>query len=245
MSLEELVQTLTVTVKALQASVESMHEMLKSNADHISRQDKTIAELTKKIEENATSRWPVLGTPAMAYGQPPLSVNSPAVTDRPKPLYDPYWTYRSQLVREEAKKHGEYASKKKRVVIERLPIETDVEALAGEIVAQPTFKSKADYAQSYRHKNRDGKETKIAKIEFRTEEAATEFMKKFRTLAPDEIKCMKPMPFARRDMTPVELQLQHEMRTSLKEHLAKKSNDDGTLVFYRDLEFFVVKKNSA
>ena len=111
---------------------------------------------------------------------------------------------RSQTALEEASKHDEFETKKKKVVIERLPLDADLGKIVREAVENESFTGKADFIKTYRHSGRDGKPTKIAKVEFDSEKAAREFMTKFRSLALENIKQMKPMPFARRDMTPAE-----------------------------------------
>lgn len=246
-SVDAMTASLQASVDALNATVASMKEAI----DHQNERHNSLEETVRKIDARITttsSRWPTLGSPPMAYGQPPDFVIKPMVSNRPTQLFDSYWDSRAKAALEEATKHHEFEEKKKRVVLERMPLDIEPDPIVNAIVDNLSSDAKADFKKTFRHPDRAKNPTRIVKVEFKTEKSAREFMTKFRTLAPENIKRMKPMPFARRDMTPAELRLQFEMRKVLKSWLdEKKSKDDdnGMRLFYRDLKFYMVKSDSA
>lgn len=142
----------------------------------------------------------------------------------------------------DAPTHPEFEKKRKHVVLERVPEQpTDDEAYLRDLVTtvtkQPSLGISNEFVKVWRHetKKKIGRNPRIVKVEFKSEVAARKFMLNFRKHAEPKLSGIKPTPFARRDMVPVELTLQAKLRKFVYEI---NQGCDKPIIFYRDLNVF-------
>lgn len=144
----------------------------------------------------------------------------------------------------EAQRHPDFVEKKKHVVIERLPEKDDDEddqSLMKEIVdsvldADEKNEIRKDFQKVERHGNTKGK--RVTKVYFATEKSAKTFMRLFGRSTAAKTAAYNEKPFVRRDMTPIELDLQRTMRKFVNE-----ANQVKKQFFYRDLNIFYLTKS--
>lgn len=150
-----------------------------------------------------------------------------------------------RFAKQDAERHPEFDAKKRQVVRERIleqptseEDKTYLKKLIQKVVANPDLGIQDSLDKFWRHETRNStasRKPRIVKVAFKSAEAARKFLLNFRRLAGPMLTDLKPVPFARRDMTPPELSLQTKLRTYIFS-LNKEHNK--SFVFYRDLNVY-------
>jgi hypothetical protein len=202
--------------------------------------DEKIADIHARLDERTTE----LGT------EPdPLPLPKPKNRKRRTRGPEPFqlnldWKVRQLETHMAAGKHPDFERKKKTIVLERLPektTETDdialLQKVVGAVTTDPDLNIAAEVSSIRRHgRKREGQsKPRLVKVDFKSEIAARKFMIHYRRLSKDNNNEPAAASFARRDLTPTELELQQELR-----QLAYQINQKAgrAVCFYRDLNIF-------
>ena len=136
-----------------------------------------------------------------------------------------------------AKQDVRYAEKKKSVIIERLPETTDHDTVVNSVLDHKNFKHKARFRSAHRIGKKSEESRRMVKVNFETEEAASDFARLFRTATTNLIEGLALKPYVRRDLTQIELEFRSDLR-ALARWINENTDDKVILIdlelFYRD-----------
>jgi len=115
------------------------------------------------------------------------------------------WLETSHETEIKAKQDVRYAEKKKSVIIERLPESMNHDAIVQAVLDCSDYKHKAKFRSTHRIGKQSEESRRMVKVNFETEEAASDFARLFRTATTNLIEGLALKPYVRRDLTQIEL----------------------------------------
>jgi hypothetical protein len=221
-------------VKSTTLSNEELADIAKRVAEILAP---TISQTVKEVVKEVLSALPNLQQQhkPMAYGQPPMLYSTIA---QAKAQVD-----RLHQLSTDDSLQALFEKKKVYAVIERLEEEEDeaednniMKECVEKVINADTFDLDKWYEVKRFGTKKQGGRPRIIKVKFGTQQAATKFIKTFRQQHKPEQGASSP--FARRDLTPPELQLQNH----LKQEVAKYNQENGPgSATYRYLKIFYKK----
>ena len=109
----------------------------------------------------------------------------------------------------------------------------DHELVIKTVLDHPSFKHKVKFRSANRLGQRNYERNRIVKVHFETEEAATDFMRLFRTATAQLTEGLDAKPYARRDLTRPELAFRSDLRALAK--WINENTDDKVILINLDL----------